>query len=77
MSRKKFDEFYKFNGSVDDLLLKLSSINITGYSSPRSLNSGGFFFGIHDGDDARNKKLAVVFKDKETSELIFNQVKGF
>lgn len=76
MSRKKFDEFYKFNGSIDDLIKKISSIDITGWSGTRSLSIGGFFFGIHDRDGARNKRLAIVFEKKETCEKIYDQIRG-
>lgn len=74
MSRKRFDEFYKFN-NIDDLKKKLSTIDICGTSTTRKLSSGGFFFGLHD-NHGNNKRLAVVFKTKEQSEEVYNQLFG-
>lgn len=76
MSRKRFDEFYNFDGDIKKLKDKLSQIKITGTSSTRQLSIGGFFFGIHDRDGATNKRLAVVFQDRETSENVFNLIFG-
>lgn len=75
MSRKRFDEFYHFNGCIDDLKEKLSSIKISGTSTTRELSNGGFFFGIHD-NDFKNKRLAVVFNDRDTSEKVYGLIFG-
>ena len=74
MSRKRFDEFYEFV-TVEDLRKKISTINICGLSTTRKLASGGFFFGLHD-NHGNNKRLAVVFKTKEQSEEVYNQLFG-
>ena len=75
MSRKRFDEFYRFV-DLEDLKQKLSTIKITGTSTTRRISTGGFFFGIHDGYGATNKRLAVVFQDMETSENVYNLIFG-
>jgi len=75
MSRKRFDEFYHFDGDVEKLKEKLKTINICGTSTTRCLSSGGFFFGVHD-NRGNNKRLAVVFSDKDTSENIYNLIFG-
>ena len=75
MSRKRFDEFYRFDGCIDNLKEKLASIKISGTSTTRQLSSGGFFFGVHD-NDFKNKRLAVVFQDRETSEKVYGLIFG-
>ena len=77
MSRKRFDEFYEFDGSIENLKQKISIIKVSGTSTTRRLNNGdgNFFFGIHD-NYGNNKRLAVVFKTKEESELIYSQLFG-
>lgn len=75
MSRKRFDEFYRFDGNTENLIKKLSDIKISGTSSVRQLGSGGFFFGIHD-NNWKNKRMAVVFNDKSMAEKIYNQLFG-
>ena len=78
MSRKRFDEFYNFDGDISKLKEKIELIKPSGHSSTRMLKSGGFFFGVHD-NHGNNKRLAVVFEDRETSEkvygLLFGEVK--
>lgn len=76
MSRKRFDEFYNFDGCMNSLEKKLSEIRITGTSTTRQLGSGGFFFGVHDRDNAANKRLAVVFESREASEKVYDLIFG-
>ena len=75
MSRKRFDEFYQFDGDVEKLKEHISKIKVAHTSTTRQLSNGGFFFGIHD-NNGNNKRLAIVFGDRETSESVYDLLFG-
>ena len=75
MSRKRFDEFYHYDGDIDKLKSHLEKIKISGLSTTRQLSNGGFFFGIHD-NNGNNKRLAVVCDDRDTSEKLYIELFG-